>query len=80
MSTTIYDIAERADVSTATVSRVFNDDAGVSEETRQRVLETADALHYQPHASAQNLARQCTNQIAVVAPVVANYFYMHARC
>ena len=77
MSATIYDIAERADVSTATVSRVFNDESEVSDETRERVLEAADALHYQPHASAQNLARQHTNQIAVVAPVVANYFYMH---
>lgn len=77
MSTTIYDIAERANVSTASVSRVFNDETEVSEETRKRVLKAADALHYQPHASAQNLARQHTNQIAVVAPVVANYFYMH---
>ncbi|WP_103029280.1 LacI family DNA-binding transcriptional regulator [Salinibacter altiplanensis] len=77
MSTTIYDIAERADVSTATVSRVFNDESGVSEDTRQHVLDAATALNYRPHASAQNLARQHTNQIAVVAPVVANYFYMH---
>ncbi|MBB4089686.1 LacI family DNA-binding transcriptional regulator [Salinibacter ruber] len=77
MSTTIYDIAERADVSTATVSRVFNDESGVSEDTRQHVLDAAAALNYRPHASAQNLARQHTNQIAVVAPVVANYFYMH---
>jgi LacI family transcriptional regulator len=77
VSTTIYDIAERADVSTATVSRVFNDESGVSDETRQHVLDAADALNYRPHASAQNLARQHTNQIAVVAPVVANYFYMH---
>ena len=77
MSSTIYDIAERADVSTATVSRVFNDESGVSEETRRHVLEAAEALNYRPHASAQNLAREHTNQIAVVAPVVANYFYMH---
>jgi len=77
VSTTIYDIAERADVSTATVSRVFNNESGVSDETRQHVLDAAEALNYRPHASAQNLARQHTNQIAVVAPVVANYFYMH---
>jgi DNA-binding LacI/PurR family transcriptional regulator len=77
MSTTIYDIAERVDVSTATVSRVFNDESGVSEETRQHVLDAAEALNYRPHASAQNLARKRTNQVAVVAPVVANYFYMH---
>jgi DNA-binding LacI/PurR family transcriptional regulator len=77
VSATIYDIAEEADVSTATVSRVFNDEDGVSEETRQHVLDAAEALNYRPHASAQNLAREHTNQIAVVAPVVANYFYMH---
>ena len=77
MAATIYDIAERADVSTATVSRVLNKPAEVSAATRSRVLEAAQALNYQPHASAQNLARQHTNYIAVVAPVVANYFYMH---
>lgn len=77
MAATIYDIAERADVSTATVSRVFNGTSGVTEATRQRVLEAAEALNYRPHVSAQNLARQHTNVIAVVAPVVANYFYMN---
>ncbi len=76
MPPTIYDIAERADVSTATVSRVFNDETGVAEETRQEVLNAARALDYRPHASAQSLARQQTNIIAVVVPVLAQYFYM----
>jgi len=73
---TIYDIAEQADVSTATVSRVLNEESGVASETRSRVLEVAERLGYHPHASAQNLARQRTNTIAVVVPVLANYFYM----
>jgi len=73
---TIYDIADRADVSTATVSRVFNDQSGVAAETREKVLEAAQALDYQPHASAQSLARQRTKLIAVVVPVLAQYFYM----
>jgi len=73
---TIYDIAERADVSTATVSRVFNDESAVAAETREKVMEAANALDYQPHASAQSLARQRTNLIAVVVPVLAQYFYM----
>lgn len=77
MAATIYDIAERAEVSTATVSRVFNGTSKVTQETRDRVLAAAQALNYQPHASAQNLARQHTNLIAVVAPIVANYFYMN---
>jgi len=73
---TIYDIAERADVSTATVSRVFNDESGVAAQTRDRVLQAAEALDYRPHASAQSLARQQTKLIAVVVPVLAQSFYM----
>lgn len=76
MPPTIYDIADRADVSTATVSRVFNDESGVAPDTRERVLEAAQALDYRPHASAQSLARQKTKLIAVVVPVLAQYFYM----
>jgi LacI family transcriptional regulator len=73
---TIYDIAERAGVSTATVSRVFNDQSEVADETRSRVMEAAQTLNYQPHASAQSLARQRTHLIAAVVPVLATYFYM----
>jgi LacI family transcriptional regulator len=76
VASTIYDIAEEAGVSTATVSRVLNDNPGVTEKTRQQVVEAAEALDYQPHASAQSLARQRTNTIAVVVPVLANYFYL----
>ena len=45
---TIKDIAERASVSVATVSRVLNNDAtmSVSAETRQKIFETADSLGY----------------------------------
>jgi len=73
---TIYDIADRADVSTATVSRVLNEEPGVAPDTRNRVLEVAEEVGYHLHASAQNLARQRTDTIAVVVPVLANYFYM----
>ncbi|MFO8098383.1 MAG: LacI family DNA-binding transcriptional regulator [Salinibacter sp.] len=76
MPPTIYDIAEQADVSTATVSRVLNDESKVAADTRERVLEAAQSLGYQPHASARNLARKCTNTIGVVVPLLANYFYM----
>lgn len=76
VSSTIYDIAERAGVSTATVSRTFNEKSQVSPETRAKVLEVAKELNYQPHASAQSLASQRTHLIAAVVPVIANYFYM----
>lgn len=76
MGVTIYDIARKAKVSIATVSRVFNDSPRVSPKTRERVLEVARGLNYQPHVSAQSLARQNSHLISAVIPVVANYFYM----
>ncbi|MCB0718641.1 MAG: LacI family DNA-binding transcriptional regulator [Bacteroidetes bacterium] len=74
MDVTIYDIAERASVSIATVSRVLNNSTRVAEATRQRVLEIADELGYEPHTSAQNLARRQSNLIAVVLPWATNFF------
>lgn len=76
MGVTIYDIAREAEVSIATVSRVFNDSPRVSPATRERVLHVARRLNYQPHVSAQSLARKNTHLITAVIPVVANYFYM----
>jgi len=73
---TIYDIAERAGVSTATVSRVFNDSSSVSEDTRADVMKAAQSLGYKPHASAQSLAGQRTHLIAAVVPILANHFYL----
>ena len=52
MPVTIYDIAEGADVSIATVSRAFNGHPRVSETTRERVFAVARALGYAPHACA----------------------------
>lgn len=76
MSSTIYDIAEQANVSTATVSRVFNEKGGVSPETREKVIQVAQELEYRPNASAQSLASKQTHLIAAVVPVLANHFYM----
>lgn len=76
MSVTIYDIAEKAHVSIATVSRVFNRHPRVSASTRTRVLSIADELGYQPHVSAQSLARRRTHLLAAVIPVLSNFFYM----
>lgn len=48
----------------------------MAEKTRRRVLEAAEHLKYQPHASAQSLARQQSRLISAVIPVLTNYFYM----
>ncbi|HET6567479.1 MAG TPA: LacI family DNA-binding transcriptional regulator, partial [Rhodothermales bacterium] len=76
MGVTIYDIAERARVSIATVSRVLNGQPRVSERTRQHVLDIATQLGYQPHASAQSLARQRSHLVAAVLPMLTSYFFM----
>ncbi|MEM6328274.1 MAG: LacI family DNA-binding transcriptional regulator [Bacteroidota bacterium] len=76
MSITIYDIAKRARVSIATVSRVFNEHPRVSSETRQRVFRVADELGYEPHASAQSLARKNTQIVSAVVPMMTSFFFM----
>jgi len=73
---TIYDIAARARVSIATVSRVLNDHARVSEATRARVMAVAEELGYQPHVSAQSLARRKTHVVSAVIPMMTNYFFV----
>ncbi|MEE4452242.1 LacI family DNA-binding transcriptional regulator [Novosphingobium resinovorum] len=53
---TIADVAERAEVSLMTVSRVMNDKGNVKEETRARVQKAIEELNYSPSAAARNLA------------------------
>ena len=53
---TISDVAEAAGVSIKTVSRVFNEEPNVREETRQRVLQVVAELDYHPNIAARSLA------------------------
>jgi LacI family transcriptional regulator len=55
-SVTIYDVAARAGVSIKTVSRVMNAGPNVSDLTREKVREAAEALGYHPNLSARSLA------------------------
>ena len=76
MASTIYDIANKAGVSIATVSRVFNQSDSVSEKTRRKVLAIADEVGYHPQAYAQGLASKKSNTIMAVVPVISNYYFM----
>ena len=58
MRATIKDVAKKARVSTATVSRVLNKSGFTSEEVKKRVLEAIDALEYVPNVSAQSLVKR----------------------
>jgi LacI family transcriptional regulator len=63
---TIRDVAEQAGVSIATVSRVLNDRADVSVETRERVREVARSVGYSADPAARALATQRTRLVGVV--------------
>jgi LacI family transcriptional regulator len=62
----IREVARSSGVSTATVSRVLNGSTRVSEDTRRRVLEHAQALDYVPSAAARALVRRRSQLIGVV--------------
>ena len=72
---TIYQVAQAAGVSLATVSRVINKKGNVTEETRERVESTIARLGYKPSGLAQALATNKTTNIGVVIPS-ANYVYI----
>lgn len=63
---TIRDVAEQAGVSIATVSRVLNDRADVSVETRERVRQVARSIGYTADPAARGLVTQRTQLVAVV--------------
>ncbi|CAD6002942.1 LacI family DNA-binding transcriptional regulator [Agreia sp. COWG] len=65
---TVYDVAERAGVSIASVSRVLRNPDSVKEQTRERVLEAVRFLGYVPSANARGLAARRTNVIGLFFP------------
>ena len=68
----IREVAERAGVSPATVSRVLNGTAVVREATREKVLAVVDELGYRPNRVAGNLRRQQVQMIGVVVSDIEN--------
>ena len=66
--TTIYDVAEEAGVSLATVSRVINGSNVVKPATRERVLDAIKKLDFKPNQIARGLATSKTTSIAIVFP------------
>jgi LacI family transcriptional regulator/LacI family repressor for deo operon, udp, cdd, tsx, nupC, and nupG len=72
---TIRDVAARAGVSPATVSRVFTQPDAVASETRRRVLTAAEELQYAPaNSGARSLVRRRTGNLGIVVPDIANSF------
>ncbi|MEU4667742.1 LacI family DNA-binding transcriptional regulator [Amycolatopsis sp. NPDC023774] len=75
MRITIRDVARRAEVSVATVSRALGSPDRVSEATRDRVLAVVRELGYRPSPAARSLITGKTGAIALVVPDLGNPFF-----
>lgn len=74
MSIKISDVAKRAGVSTATVSRIINNLSGFSDETKIRVEKAIKDLGYKPNAVARGLAGGRTHTIGVLLPSLSSRY------
>lgn len=74
-SITIRDVARRAGVSTASVSRYLNQNTPVSDQLSQRIREAMDELDYVPQANARHLALQKTKTIGLMLTSMHNAFF-----
>ena len=63
---TIYDIAQKLELSSATVSRALHDNPAINKNTRKKIQETARALGYRHNTFASSLRKQKTNTIGVI--------------
>jgi LacI family transcriptional regulator, repressor for deo operon, udp, cdd, tsx, nupC, and nupG len=75
MAATIVDVARRADVSIATVSRVIHGSPQVSDETRERVKQVMAELSYAPNVVARGLVTRRTQAIGLVITSMADPFF-----
>lgn len=69
------DVAKKANVSIATVSRVFSSPETVAEETKKKVLKVVEELNYTPNVLARQLRKMETKTIVVVVPDITNTFF-----
>jgi LacI family transcriptional regulator len=73
--TTMRDVALRCGVSTKTVSRVYNDDPYVSEETRERVRRVMREMNYVPNLLARTFRAGRDTAIAIAVPDLSDPFF-----
>src|SRR5579862_3372735 len=73
---TLAKVAKRAGVSTATVSRVLNNQGTVKESTVRRVVSAIEALNYYPNFYARSLAGGKSNTIGLIVSNLSNPFFL----
>jgi LacI family transcriptional regulator len=75
MTATIADVARRAGVSTATVSRVLSGAGRARPETRERVLDAARSLDFRPSLVARSLKRRATRTLGLIVTDIENPYF-----
>lgn len=75
MKVTISDIAEKANVSTATVSRVLNNKSDVSDKTRRKIKKIIEEMDYNPSIIARGLSLNKTHTIGLIIPNITNPYF-----
>ncbi|MBI2429456.1 MAG: LacI family DNA-binding transcriptional regulator [Ignavibacteriales bacterium] len=75
MHSNIIDVAKKAGVSIATVSRVLNDSEKVKSETREKILAVIDELKYVPNPAARGLIMRRTEAIGLLLPDLHGEFF-----
>src|SRR5215471_14305879 len=71
----IFEVAKRAGVSTATVSRVLSRPDMVAPGTRRKVMKAVELLGYVPNATAKNLRTLRSGKLLVTVPDLSNPFF-----
>lgn len=72
---TIKDVARELGVSYSSISRALNGKEGVSKETRDKILEAAERMGYQPNDLARGLVNKISNTVGVIVPDILNPFF-----
>jgi LacI family transcriptional regulator len=74
-STTLKKIAETLGYSISTVSRALKHHPDISAATRNKILELANSLDYEPNSFAVHLRTQDSKLIGIMVPAISNFFY-----
>ena len=75
---TIKDIAEKLNISVATVSRAMRNSSEIKKETKLAVLQMAKEMDYHPNLLASSLSSKRSNIIGVVVPTINRYFWSNS--